>query len=115
MSTDTQDDASSNTNSSLLSRNSKIIGDLEFPGKVEVLGRVEGQIKADSALIGEHGEIEGSIKAKTIVVKGKVNGDISGKSVTLHAGSQVKGEITYGELVVESGACVDGSIHRSKS
>lgn len=114
MSTDTKDDSSSNASASLLSQNSKVTGDLEFPGKVEVLGRVDGQIKADSAVIGEQGEIEGSIKAKTIVVKGRVSGDITGHSVTLHAGSRVKGEITYDELVVESGASVDGTIHRAK-
>lgn len=114
MSTDTPIDAPSNNSPSLLSRNSKITGDLEFPGKVEVLGRVDGQIKADSALIGEHGEVEGSIKAKTVVIKGQVNGDISGKSVTLHTGSRVSGEITYNELVVEAGAQVDGTIHRAK-
>lgn len=112
---DTPDEASSENGSSLLSRNSKIIGDLEFPGKIEVLGHVEGQIKAGSALIGKHGEVKGSIKAKTIVIKGQVNGDISGKTVTLHSGSQLKGEITYDELVVEAGARVDAGIQRAKS
>ncbi|MFT4959062.1 MAG: cytoskeletal protein CcmA (bactofilin family) [Paracoccaceae bacterium] len=114
MSTDTPSESPSDNSRSLLSRNSKITGDLEFPGQVEVLGRIDGQIKADSALIGEKGEVEGSIKAQTIVIKGRVNGDIIGKSVTLHTGSQVNGEITYHELVVEAGARVDGGIHRAK-
>jgi cytoskeletal protein CcmA (bactofilin family) len=115
MPTDSTDDVSSNSSRSLLSQGSKITGDLEFPGQVEVLGRVDGQIKADSALIGERGEVEGSINAKTIIIKGRVNGDITGTSVTLHTGSRVKGEITYNELVVEAGAQVDGGIHRAKS
>lgn len=98
---------------SLLSRNSKIKGELEFPGLVEVLGHIDGQVKADSVLVGEHGEIEGSIAAKTIVVKGQVKGDIIGETVTLHTGSRVKGEVTYQQLVVEAGAMVDGRIHKS--
>lgn len=114
MSTDTPSETSSENSRSLLSQNSKITGDLEFPGKVEVLGRIDGQVKADSVLIGELGEIEGSIKAKTIVIKGRVKGDITGDSVTLHTGSRVKGEITYNQLIVEAGAKVDGQIHRAK-
>lgn len=114
MSTDSPSDTTNANSRSLLSRNSKITGDLEFPGQVEVLGRIDGKVKADSALIGEHGEVEGSIKAKTVVIKGTVNGDISGDSVTLHTGSRVKGEITYTQLIVEAGAKVDGQIHRAK-
>lgn len=100
---------------SLLSADSKITGDLEFPGLVEVLGRVDGQVSADSVLIGEQGEVEGSITAKTIAIKGKVKGEITGGSVTLHTGAQVSGEITYQQLVVEAGAQVDGGIHKAKA
>jgi cytoskeletal protein CcmA (bactofilin family) len=100
---------------SLLSQHSKISGDLEFPGLVDVLGRIDGQVSADSVAIGELGEVEGSIKAKTIAIKGKVKGEIIGGSVTLHTGSQVSGEITYQQLVVEAGAEVGGSIHKEKA
>lgn len=100
---------------SLLSAGSKVTGDLEFPGLVEVLGRIDGQVSADSVLIGEQGEVEGSITAKTIAIKGKVKGEITGGSVTLHTGAQMSGEITYQQLVVEAGAQVDGRIHRVKS
>lgn len=94
---------------------SKITGDLEFPGLVEVFGRIDGQLTADVVVVGEQGEVEGSITARTIATKGKVKGEIAGGSVTLHCGSQMNGEITYQQLVVEAGAQVDGRIHRAKS
>jgi len=100
---------------SLLSADSKITGDLEFPGLVEVLGRIDGQVSADSVLIGEQGEVEGSITAKSIAIKGKVKGEIVGGFVTLHTGAKMSGEITYQQLVVESGAQVNGRIHKAKS
>jgi len=100
---------------SLLSAGSKVTGDLEFPGLVEVLGRIDGQLTADSVLIGEQGEVEGSITAKTIAIRGKVKGEITGGSVTLHTGAQLSGEITYHQLVVEAGAQVDGGIHKAKN
>lgn len=109
------DSTSGEASRSLLSRNSKITGDLEFPGLVEVLGRIDGQVSAESVLIGQHGEVEGSIKAKTVVIKGQVKGDIVGGSVTLHTGSRFKGEITYQQLIVEAGALVDGRIHKAKA
>ena len=99
---------------SLLSAGSKITGDLEFPGLIEVLGRIDGQVSAESVVIGEQGEVEGSVTAKTIAIKGKVKGEITGVSVTLHTGSQMTGEITYQQLVVEAGAQVDGGIHKAK-
>ena len=111
------DDQASETSQggrSLLSRHSKITGDLEFPGLVEVLGRIDGQVSADSVLIGEQGEVEGSITAKTVAIKGKVKGEITGESITLHTGAQVSGEITYQQLVVETGAQVDAGIHKAK-
>lgn len=106
--------SSAEASRSLLSRNSRIKGELEFPGLIEVLGHIDGQLKAESVIVGEHGEIEGSIAAKTIVIKGSVKGDIVGASVTLHTGSRVAGEITYQQLVVEAGALVDGRIHKAK-
>jgi len=92
---------------------SKITGDLNFPGLIEVLGRIDGQLTADAVVIGEQGEVEGIITARTIAIKGKVKGEITGESVTLHTGSQMSGEITYQQLVVEAGARVDGRIHRA--
>ncbi|UWQ90406.1 polymer-forming cytoskeletal protein [Rhodobacteraceae bacterium M382] len=119
MSNPTPSDAQSSKASqgarSLLSAGSKITGDLAFPGLVEVLGRIDGQLSADSVVIGEQGEVEGSIKAKTIAIKGKVNGEITGGSVTLHTGAHVSGEITYQQLVVETGAAVDGGIHKAET
>jgi len=100
---------------SLLSAGCKVTGDLEFPGLVEVLGRIDGQLSADSVLIGEQGEVEGSITAKTIAIRGRVKGEITGGSVTLHTGAQLSGEITYQQLVVEAGAQVDGGIHKAKN
>ena len=100
---------------SLLSAGSKITGELEFPGVVEVLGRIDGQVSADSVVIGEQGDVDGSITASSIAIKGKVRGEISGGSVTLYTGSEVSGEITYKQLVVESGAQVDGAVHKAKS
>ena len=114
-SSDDQTSKPSQGGRSLLSAESKITGDLEFPGVVEVLGRIDGQVSADSVLIGEQGEVEGSITAKTIAIKGSVKGEITGGSVTLHTGAQVNGQITYQQLVVESGAQVDGGIHKAKS
>ncbi|MBI6628483.1 bactofilin family protein [Pontibaca salina] len=95
---------------SVLSRHSKITGDLEFPGRVEILGRIDGKVIADTVVIGEPGEIDGGISAKSIAIKGRVNGEISGDSVTLHTGAKVNGTVSYQHLVIETGAEVEAQI-----
>ena len=82
---------------------------------MEVLGRIDGQVSADSVLIGEQGEIEGRITTNTIARKGKVKGEITGGSAALHTGAQATGEITYQRLIVELGAQVDVGIQKVKS
>lgn len=95
---------------SVLSPRSKITGDLEFPGLVEILGRIDGKVIADSVVIGEQGEIDGGISAKSIAIKGHVKGEIAGDSVTLHSGAKVDGTVSYQLLVIETGAVVEAQI-----
>ncbi len=95
---------------SVLSPHSKITGDLEFPGLVEILGRIDGRVIADSVTIGEQGEIDGGISAKSIAINGRVKGEIAGDSVTLHSGARVSGTVIYRQLVIETGAQVEAQI-----
>lgn len=97
---------------SALCRGSRITGDLEFPGLVEVLGQIRGTIVAESIMVGESGETEGALTARSIAVRGRVKGDLAGDSVTLHTGARVSGTISYRTLVIESGAEVEARVKR---
>lgn len=90
---------------------SSVTGELEFPGTVELLGKVNGKVKAVAIVLEESGVAEGEFEAETIVVKGRFDGSITGGAVTLHSRSQVSGEIAYAALSIESGAQVNAVVH----
>ncbi len=91
-----------------LGAGSRITGELNFPGTVELPGYVKGRVEASAIVIEEAGEVEGELQAASIAIKGRFKGQVMGGKVTLHSGARVTGEITYESLSIESGAEVMG-------
>jgi len=88
---------------------SKLTGDLQVPGLVEILGHVDGKITADAIMIEESGSVDGELHAANVAVKGKLKGKIFGGTVNLHASAKISGEISYEALSIESGAEVNST------
>lgn len=89
-----------------------LAGELCFGENVRINGRVEGQIRAEKAVIvGEGAEIDATIDADTLEVYGTVVGDIRvTRGTTLHKTARVEGEIQTAGIVVEEGARFKGCI-----
>jgi len=90
----------------------KLSGDLDVPGLMELLGRMDGKITADSIMIEESGSAKGEVKADSVAVKGRFEGKIFGKDVKLHSTARVSGEIYYQTLTIENGADVNSTCSR---
>ncbi len=79
------------TTSTLISRQTELIGDIRFAGELIVEGKIKGNIYADDesgALIrvAETGVIEGEIWVPAVVINGLVKGDVhASKHVELAA------------------------------
>ena len=93
---------------SILSRNLRIVGNLETDGDIQLEGVVDGDVKSALLTIGEDAVVNGSVEADTIRVDGTVNGQISGRSVQLGKSAKVNGDIVHESLSVEAGAFVHG-------
>lgn len=89
------------------SAGSKITGELQVPGLVELLGHVDGKISADAVMIEEVGSMEGELYATKIAIKGQFEGRIFGGTVILHSSARISGEIRYETLSIENGAQVN--------
>lgn len=89
---------------SYIAAGSVIVGDLEFPGLIEVFGTITGNLSAASIVLGEGGVVQGSLLAASITLRGQATGKIIAETVTCHATARIAGEITYATLIVESGA-----------
>jgi len=97
---------------SIIGSDCRITGDLFSQGEVQIDGRVDGDIRCDSLVIGESGSITGEISAETVRVLGSVTGQIKARSVALSKTARIIGDITHDSLSVEAGAYVEGRFNR---
>lgn len=102
--------------STLISRQTEIVGDLRFNGELIVEGRIKGNIYADDesgalVRVAESGVIEGEIWVPSVVVNGLVKGDIhSSQHLELAAKAVVMGNVFYKLIEMVMGSEVNGSL-----
>lgn len=105
----------------LISKDSEIVGDIKFSGDLEIQGVVRGNIvaKGDSGAtvrVVEGGRVEGEIHAPKVIINGEINGDIhSGEHIELAAKAVVSGNVNYTLIEMVKGAQVNGSLIYSGS
>lgn len=103
-------------NHTLISRATKVIGDLYFTGELQLEGKVTGNIIAEDekdakVVIADTGVVEGEIRAPIVIVNGKVQGNIySSKHLELAAKGNVTGTVHYHSIEMVKGAQVNGSM-----
>ena len=100
---------------SVISRDLKIVGNLQCAGDIQIEGAVEGDIRSKSVTIGESAQVSGSIHADTVRVSGAVQGEIEANSVTLEKSGKVTGDIIHQTLTIEAGAFLEGNCRRLQS
>ncbi|MCR8924398.1 polymer-forming cytoskeletal protein [Dasania sp. GY-MA-18] len=100
----------------LISKDSEIVGDIKFTGDLEIQGIVRGNIMAKdqskaTVRVVEGGQIEGEIHAPHVIVNGLVKGDIhSAEHIELAAKAQIQGNVHYQLIEMVKGAQVNGSL-----
>jgi cytoskeletal protein CcmA (bactofilin family) len=101
----------------LIARDTTIMGDIVFSGNLDVEGRVIGSIVAEpgkDALLRilDGGEMEGEVRVPAAIVNGKVDGDIhvSGR-IELAECAHINGEVFYKLIEMAVGCKVEGGLH----
>ena len=103
-------------NTTLIARDTTVVGDIHFAGSLDIEGVVQGNIIAEEgkdALVRviEQGRVEGEIRAPSVIVNGTVEGDIySSKHLELAARGRVQGNVHYLLLEMAAGSEVNGSL-----
>ena len=100
----------------LVSRDTVIVGDIHFSGNLDIEGLVQGSIVAlpdKEALVRvvHGGRVEGEIRAPSIVINGSVEGDVhSSKHLELATKGAVHGDVYYTLVEMAAGAEVNGAL-----
>lgn len=103
-------------NHTLISRATKVVGDLYFTGELQLEGKVTGNIIAENEkdaklVIADTGVVEGEVRAPVVILNGKVQGNIySTKHLELAAKGNVVGTVHYHSIEMVKGAQVNGSM-----
>ena len=94
-----------------LGQGSKVEGNLNFSGPVELNGYVQGEIHAEGALvIGPSAEIHAKVIGSEVIVRGLVKGDIEArKLLVLEGEARVFGNIKAEKLRIEQGVVFEGA------
>jgi cytoskeletal protein CcmA (bactofilin family) len=103
-------------NHTLISRGTRITGDVFFTGELQIEGKVVGNIIAESEkdsklVVADAGMVEGEVRAPVVIVNGRVNGNIhSSKHLELAAKGNVVGNVYYQTIEMIKGAQLSGSM-----
>jgi cytoskeletal protein CcmA (bactofilin family) len=87
-------------------------GDINTNGLIRIDGHWEGNINADSIVIGEASLVKGNLKAKNIVINGTVQGKLEATElIEIHDKGNVQGDIKTARLVVVEKGVLQGKCH----
>ena len=100
---------------SCISADVKIVGKVISEGVVNIFGRVEGELRASSALIGDAAHFEGKIYTQELVIRGHVKGTIHATRVRLESSAIVHGDIFHRSLAIEENARFEGQSRRQEN
>lgn len=100
----------------LIGRNTRVEGDIEFSGGCHIDGYVKGSIQgseeSDAVLsISDSGTVEGSVAVPQLILNGTVNGDVTAtERLELGASARVVGNVFYNLIEMAIGAEVNGQL-----
>lgn len=100
----------------LISRDTVVVGDVHFAGNLDIEGLVQGNIigkEGKDALVRvvDKGRVEGEIRAPAVLINGTVKGDVhSSLHLELASKGCVEGNVFYTLLEMAAGSEVNGSL-----
>lgn len=100
----------------LISKETRIVGDVYFSGNLDIEGTIEGNVIAhegQGALLRvvENGRIEGDISSPTVYINGTVVGNVKApENLELASKASVSGNVQYTLVEVAVGAQVNGAL-----
>lgn len=89
-----------------------ITGNIEASVDLHIEGRVNGDVRCATLILGEDSMVNGRIYADRVRVSGAVEGAVETKDLAIEASARVTGDITYERLRIANGGVIEGQIKR---
>ena len=110
----------SSGNTTLISSETTITGDITFTGQLDIEGTVIGSVQSasgDAVLrVVSGGRVAGEIKVPHATVNGKVEGDVhSSERLILSEQAVIDGDVYYNLIEMAAGAKVNGGLRHSSN
>jgi cytoskeletal protein CcmA (bactofilin family) len=83
-------------------------GNIEANVDLQIRGKVVGDVRCQTLVLGEQGEIRGNVTAERVWLSGLVDGAIETGDLAVEATARVKGDLTYSRIRMADGAVVQG-------
>lgn len=97
---------------SVLASDLRVDGIVATEGALEIHGHIDGEVAADSLVLGDDGTVSGKIRTNQADLRGIVKGELVSTRLTLRSGARVEADVTCATLVIEAGAQVEGRFSR---
>jgi cytoskeletal protein CcmA (bactofilin family) len=89
-----------------------ITGNIEASVDLQIEGKVEGDVRCATLILGEASLIKGRVFATRVKVSGTVEGAVDARDLAVEASGTVSGEVSYCRLRVSNGGAVEGKLVR---
>jgi cytoskeletal protein CcmA (bactofilin family) len=98
---------------SVISADMNVLGSIISDGFIDIDGKVDGNIRCNSAIIRANGVVKGDVVAESVQIYGHIEGLVKADTVNLYHSAHVIGTIMHASLTIEDGAFVDGKFKRT--
>jgi cytoskeletal protein CcmA (bactofilin family) len=90
-----------------------MVGSLTSESAIHLEGRLDGDVRCVSLVIGDSGQVNGNVRAEQVAIHGRFKGHIIARRLFLSAASRVEGDILIEAFAVEVGASFEGNCRHS--
>lgn len=87
-----------------------VTGNIEAEVDLHIEGRVQGDVRCATLILGSRSTIVGSIYSQRVRVSGTVEGSIETVDLAIESGARVTGDVTYSRLRIANGGIVAGKM-----
>lgn len=99
-----------NAISSVIGQDMTIIGDLSFKSKIQIDGRLQGNLSGTCLVLSESGRIVGDVATDSLICYGQIDGDLKVGKLFLKKTGVINGRVETSDLSVESGGRLNGEV-----